>query len=47
MGMATMQWGVARAIFAPQTDPRFGDRWAGHVVGSLGLSMFTGRRATR
>ena len=36
-----------RAIFAPQTDPRFGGRWAGHVVGSLGLSMFTGRRAKR
>lgn len=32
-----------RAIFAPQTDPRFGGRWAGHVVGSLGLTMFTGR----
>jgi OOP family OmpA-OmpF porin len=32
----------ARAIFAPQTDPRFGGRWAGHVVGSFGLSMFTG-----
>jgi len=36
-----------RAIFAPQTDPRFGGRWAGHVVGSFGLSMFTGRRANR
>lgn len=36
-----------RAIFAPQTDPRFGGRWAGHLVGSFGLSMFTGRRAKR
>lgn len=33
-----------RAIFAPQTDSRFGGRWAGHVVGSLGLSLFTGVR---
>lgn len=36
-----------RAIFAPQTDPRFGGRWAGHVVGSFGLSMFTGSRQGR
>lgn len=34
-----------RAIFAPRTDPRFGGSWAGHVVGSFGLSMFAlGRR---
>jgi outer membrane protein OmpA-like peptidoglycan-associated protein len=31
-----------RAIFAPQTDSRFGSRWAGHVIGSIGLTMFTG-----
>ena len=36
-----------RAIFAPQTDARFGGRWAGHVVGSLGLSLFTGTRRSR
>lgn len=36
-----------RGIFAPQTDNRFGGRWAGHVVGSLGLTMFTGRRHGR
>ncbi len=36
-----------RAIFAPQTDARFHGRWAGHVVGSLGLSLFTGSRRTR
>lgn len=29
-----------RAIFAPRTDSRFGGSWAGHVVGSVGLSMF-------
>ena len=29
-----------RAIFAPKTDRRFGGEWAGHVVGSIGLSMF-------
>jgi len=35
-----------RAIFAPRTDSRFGGSWAGHVVGSFGLSMFAlGRRA--
>lgn len=34
-----------RAIFAPRTDARFGGTWAGHVVGSFGLSMFAlGRR---
>jgi OOP family OmpA-OmpF porin len=34
-----------RAIFAPRTDARFGGSWAGHVVGSFGLSMFAlGRR---
>ncbi|MGH7538645.1 MAG: OmpA family protein [Gemmatimonadales bacterium] len=33
-----------RAIFAPKTDGRFGGKWAGHLVGSFGLSMFaTGR----
>ncbi|HJQ67037.1 MAG TPA: OmpA family protein [Gemmatimonadales bacterium] len=29
-----------RAIFAPRTDPRFGGSWAGHFVGSAGVSMF-------
>ena len=29
-----------RAIFAPRTDPRFGGNWAGHFVGSAGVSMF-------
>lgn len=29
-----------RAIFAPRTDSRFGGSWAGHVVGSVGVSMF-------
>jgi hypothetical protein len=32
-----------RAIFAPRTDPRFGGRWAGHVIGSFGITMFPGR----
>ncbi|HKE91554.1 MAG TPA: hypothetical protein VKB45_14565 [Gemmatimonadales bacterium] len=36
-----------RAIFAPHTNQRFGGRWAGHVVGSLGVSLFTGGRRTR
>ncbi|HKC46904.1 MAG TPA: outer membrane beta-barrel protein, partial [Gemmatimonadales bacterium] len=35
-----------RAIFAPHTDARFDGRWAGHVVGSLGVSLFTGGRRT-
>ena len=29
-----------RAIFAPRTDPRFGGSWAGHFVGSAGVTMF-------
>jgi len=29
-----------RAIFAPRTDPRFGGRWLGHLVGSVGVTMF-------
>jgi OOP family OmpA-OmpF porin len=29
-----------RAIFAPKTDRRFGGEWAGHVVGSIGITMF-------
>ncbi len=35
-----------RAIFAPRTDPRFGGTWAGHFVGSAGVTMFAlGARA--
>jgi len=29
-----------RGIFAPRTDPRFGSTWAGHFVGSAGVTMF-------
>src|SRR2546430_11456127 len=29
-----------RAIYAPSTHASFGSGWAGHVVGSLGLSVF-------
>lgn len=36
-----------RAIFAPRTDARFGGSWAGHVVGSFGLSMFALGRKPR
>jgi OOP family OmpA-OmpF porin len=47
-----VMYGVAlrmegRAIFAPKTDRRFGGKWAGHVVGSLGLSMFALGRGQR
>jgi hypothetical protein len=28
-----------RAIFAPRTDPQFGGRWVGHLVGSVGVTM--------
>src|SRR5439155_1210980 len=31
-----------RAIYAPSTHGSFGSGWAGHVVGSLGLSVFAG-----
>src|SRR2546426_447278 len=31
-----------RAIYAPSTHASFGPAWAGHVVGSLGLSVFAG-----
>src|SRR5436309_46247 len=31
-----------RAIYAPSTHAGFGSGWAGHVVGSLGLSVFAG-----
>src|SRR2546422_251241 len=31
-----------RAIYAPSTHASFGPGWAGHVVGSLGLSVFAG-----
>jgi len=34
-----------RAIYAPSTDPRFGGKWAGHLVGSIGLSMFAPSRS--
>jgi len=34
-----------RAIYAPSTDPRFGGKWAGHLVGSIGLTMFTPSRS--
>lgn len=36
-----------RGIYAPSTDPRFGGKWAGHLVGSVGLTMFAPRRAPR
>lgn len=29
-----------RGIYAPRTDPRFGGNWAGHFVGSAGVTMF-------
>src|SRR3989441_166152 len=31
-----------RAIYAPSTHASFASGWAGHVVGSLGLSVFAG-----
>jgi len=31
-----------RAIYAPSTHASFGSGWAGHVAGSLGLSVFAG-----
>src|SRR5438309_1614025 len=31
-----------RAIYAPSTHASFGPGWAGHVLGSLGLSVFAG-----
>ncbi len=30
----------ARGIYTPQTNASFGAEWAGHVVGSLGVSVF-------
>src|SRR3989442_1352883 len=33
-----------RAIYAPSTHASFASGWAGHVVGSLGLSVFGGGR---
>jgi outer membrane protein OmpA-like peptidoglycan-associated protein len=33
----------ARGIYAPRTNAAFGPDWAGHVVGTLGLSVLTGR----
>ncbi len=30
----------ARGIYSPKTDAPFGPTWAGHVVGSVGLSIF-------
>jgi outer membrane protein OmpA-like peptidoglycan-associated protein len=32
----------ARAIYAPSTHASFGPDWAGHVVGSIGFSVFAG-----
>src|SRR5437016_3853294 len=34
-----------RGIYAPSTQAAFGPSWAGHVVGSLGLSAFFGGEA--
>lgn len=34
-----------RAIYAPSADPRFGGKWAGHLVGSIGLTMFAPSRS--
>lgn len=31
----------ARAIYTPSTNASFGPSWAGHIVGSMGLSFFT------
>ena len=31
-----------RGIYAPKTQSGFGPEWAGHIVGSLGLSVFAG-----
>jgi len=31
----------ARAIYSPNTNATFGSNWAGHIVGSMGLSLFT------
>jgi len=31
----------ARAIYSPNTNASFGPAWAGHIVGSMGLSFFT------
>jgi outer membrane protein OmpA-like peptidoglycan-associated protein len=31
----------ARAIYSPSTNASFGPSWAGHIVGSMGLSFFT------
>ena len=30
----------ARVIYSPQTEARFGSEWAGHIVGTAGLSIF-------
>src|SRR3989442_8426353 len=32
----------ARGVYAPSTQAGFGPGWAGHVVGSIGLSLFAG-----
>src|SRR5947209_6381942 len=32
----------ARGVYAPQTNATFGSSWAGHIIGSIGLSLFTG-----
>src|SRR6266849_2450159 len=32
----------ARGVYAPSTKAPFGSSWAGHVVASIGLSLFTG-----
>ena len=32
----------ARGVYAPQTNATFGSSWAGHIIASVGLSLFTG-----
>src|SRR2546425_122502 len=32
----------ARGVYAPQTNATFGTSWAGHIIASVGLSLFTG-----
>ncbi len=32
----------ARGVYAPTTNATFGSSWAGHIVGSIGLALFTG-----
>jgi outer membrane protein OmpA-like peptidoglycan-associated protein len=36
----------ARAIYSPNTNASFGPTWAGHIVGSMGLSFFTSAAPT-